>query len=184
MTSNSTAGHKGMPEAARITRWWAEHWAEEGMNETRRPDPSWPTCMACGRQRADCVHKRLERAHIVGVEQGGGHHPSNIVMLCQDCHEDSPHVTDRAVVLEWMRARPSGVLVTARLMGHPDVLAAFAEAQALDGFTWEQSARATAEFQRLCDTSSIGGHNGRIQASSFAWAIRESLRVATAGLPT
>ena len=34
--------------------------------------------------------KNIQRCHIVGKSQGGSDEPSNLILLCKDCHDDAP----------------------------------------------------------------------------------------------
>lgn len=44
----------------------------------------------------------LEVCHIVARSLGGGNEPSNLFLLCPECHERSPDTSDRDIFLEWV----------------------------------------------------------------------------------
>jgi hypothetical protein len=52
-----------------------------------------------------CAHRRkLERCHIVPRALGGSEHPSNLVLLCAQCHGEAPNVADASFMWVWLRA--------------------------------------------------------------------------------
>lgn len=55
-------------------------------------------CWRCG------CEKNLERCHIVPHSLGGTDGPDNFVLLCKRCHPESPNVTDKEIMWDWMKA--------------------------------------------------------------------------------
>lgn len=55
-------------------------------------------CWRCGRQ-AD-----LQRCHIIPDALGGKDEASNIVLLCDKCHEEGPNVEDSEIMWDWIKA--------------------------------------------------------------------------------
>lgn len=52
-----------------------------------------------------CAHKRkLHRCHIIPRALGGSNDPSNLVLLCKQCHEEAPNVVDPEFMWIWLRA--------------------------------------------------------------------------------
>ncbi len=52
-----------------------------------------------------CAQKRnLHRCHIVPRALGGSEEPSNLVLLCAQCHAEAPNVADPAFMWLWLRA--------------------------------------------------------------------------------
>ena len=49
---------------------------------------------------------RLEGAHIVPHSKGGESIPSNIVLLCRDCHRDNPDSLNETFFWKWLCNRP------------------------------------------------------------------------------
>jgi len=56
-------------------------------------------CWRCG------TTKNVQRCHIVPHSQGGEDHPSNLLLLCRDCHNDAPNVSNATAedFFNWMR---------------------------------------------------------------------------------
>ena len=48
----------------------------------------------------------LERAHIVPHSKGGESIPSNLVLLCKDCHKENPDGKSEAFFWRWLCTRP------------------------------------------------------------------------------
>lgn len=55
-------------------------------------------CWRCGTQ------KELTRCHIVPHALGGQDEPSNYVVLCRQCHEEGPNVSDPEMMWDWLMA--------------------------------------------------------------------------------
>lgn len=55
-------------------------------------------CWRCG------YEKDLERCHIIPDSLGGKDEPSNLVLLCKQCHAEGPNVTDPEIMWDWIRA--------------------------------------------------------------------------------
>lgn len=52
-----------------------------------------------------CAHGRmLQRCHIVPRSLKGPDEPSNLVLLCAQCHAEAPNVEDPNFMWEWLRA--------------------------------------------------------------------------------
>lgn len=58
-------------------------------------------CWCCGEE----IHNRgsLHRCHIIPASMGGKDEPSNFVLLCSGCHEDSPDINDPAIMWDWLK---------------------------------------------------------------------------------
>lgn len=51
-----------------------------------------------------CAHRRrLQRCHIVPRALGGSEAPSNLVLLCAQCHAEAPNVLDPDFMWTWLR---------------------------------------------------------------------------------
>lgn len=104
----------GMPTKYKIvTKWkpWLEaqgHFWDE------------PFCWACrwfweGRYRptvytTQAIRKAwdkapLQRCHVIPKSLGGSDHPSNLFLMCGDCHDSAPNIDSRDVFLEWARSQ-------------------------------------------------------------------------------
>lgn len=82
-----------LPTRKRIIEYWL---SDEGRRrfEFTRWDES-DSCFACS------TTIRIERAHIVCRKLGGSDTVENFVLLCYDCHRDSPDSDDPADLFEW-----------------------------------------------------------------------------------
>lgn len=49
---------------------------------------------------------RLEAAHIIPHSKGGESIPSNLVLLCRDCHRDNPDSLNETFFWKWLCNRP------------------------------------------------------------------------------
>ncbi len=85
-----------------------------------------PTCWACGKYwdtKYDSFGKydltgttpyyklwakagsKLERCHIVAKSLGGSNEPSNLFIMCKECHILSPDITDPKYFFKWVLSR-------------------------------------------------------------------------------
>jgi hypothetical protein len=55
-------------------------------------------CWRCAQGR------KLQRCHIVPRALGGSEEPSNLVLLCAQCHAEAPNVADPEFMWKWLRA--------------------------------------------------------------------------------
>ncbi|MEK2144959.1 HNH endonuclease [Vibrio parahaemolyticus] len=69
-----------------IVEYWELHQDESGLSV------DWAEAETlCWR----CAHKRkLQRCHIIPRALGGSEQPSNLVLLCGQCHSEAPNVND------------------------------------------------------------------------------------------
>lgn len=101
------------------TKWQlAQHWAGSAERETYAPmlqDIGEPCCFACGwyserwdkaTPKASWERATLERAHIVPRSLGGADDASNVILLCNPCHQDSPDWRDPGEMARWIAERP------------------------------------------------------------------------------
>jgi 5-methylcytosine-specific restriction endonuclease McrA len=84
-------------------------------------DHDFPECFACGspmqsfstrkdgmKYWRDLWNKtKLEVAHIIPHSRGGESIPSNLVLLCRDCHRDNPDSLNETFFWKWLCNRPS-----------------------------------------------------------------------------
>lgn len=49
--------------------------------------------------------KHIQQCHIVGKSQGGSDEPSNLVLLCKDCHDDAPMTKNATAesIFNWIK---------------------------------------------------------------------------------
>jgi len=55
-------------------------------------------CWRCARER-----KTLERCHIVPASLGGSEDVSNLILLCKECHQESPDVMESKFIWDWIK---------------------------------------------------------------------------------
>ena len=59
-------------------------------------------CWACSKEDSKTWNQaRLERCHIIPDCEGGGTTPDNLVLLCNNCHKESPTLLDPFYFWEW-----------------------------------------------------------------------------------
>lgn len=79
-----------------IVDYWAERQDECGLSV------DWANakklCWRCAHER------RLQRCHIIPSSLGGDESPSNLVLLCEQCHAEAPNVADPEFMWVWLRA--------------------------------------------------------------------------------
>lgn len=79
-----------------IVDYWSERVDECDLNI------DWPEgeecCWRCG------ARTNLMRCHIVPRSLGGEDAPDNLVVLCRECHEQGPNVSDREIMWDWLMA--------------------------------------------------------------------------------
>jgi 5-methylcytosine-specific restriction endonuclease McrA len=75
-------------------------------------DPLMRRCERCGSNDVLTHHHRVKRSH------GGGHDPSNVVLLCGSCHPWVEHHDDNATVEGWAVHAPTDP-ATVAVYHHP-----------------------------------------------------------------
>lgn len=58
-------------------------------------------CWRCGQEKK---LEKLQRCHIVADSLGGSDEPSNFVLLCAKCHQESPDVDDPKYIWIWIKS--------------------------------------------------------------------------------
>ena len=76
--------------------YWSKHVNESEIGT------DWDTadcrCWRCGREA------ELQRCHIIPDALGGRDEASNMVLLCDICHEEGPNVADSEIMWDWIKA--------------------------------------------------------------------------------
>lgn len=66
--------------------------------------PAWSDaerlCWRCGDPPSVCGRANLDRAHLVPHALGGTDDPTNLVLLCEDCHHWGPNFIDRRFMID------------------------------------------------------------------------------------
>lgn len=90
----------GMPNREAIkAHWFPDKFAQFGVarhGQIRDDELVACECWACGDTR------RVERCHIVSIEDGGPNTADNLVLLCHSCHVESEYMTPETF-WQWMR---------------------------------------------------------------------------------
>ena len=131
-----------------------------------------PSCMACTKHRVKKddgnssktinqvwkEHTYLEKAHIVPHSLNGDNAPENYLLLCVDCHRESPDTINPAIMYNWVENRdtPMGAMIKELN-------------KQLDDFKINKEHILAPSKKEL--TSSIGTHNGDVKNSSIVGAI-------------
>jgi len=102
-----------MPSKADIFEYWKD-WLDE-----RCFDWGEPSCWACGRWwdtkydvedpnapweeiRKAWNKVPLQRCHIIPKSLGGEDEPSNLFLMCKECHDRAPDTTSREAFFKWV----------------------------------------------------------------------------------
>lgn len=48
--------------------------------------------------------RKLQRCHIVPDSKGGEDKHSNFILLCSECHRNSPHIGDSEIMWDWIKS--------------------------------------------------------------------------------
>lgn len=123
-------------------------------------------CWRCGLKTGS-----LQRCHIVAKQFGGDMVPSNIVLLCRECHDEQPDVTDPREVWRWIKeTRPRYGYGTLKLERALEI--AMSRGVDLSLFDKAKSEKLLEDHAGLHLMQS--GSGCRIKASTIAWVIEQS----------
>ena len=79
-----------------IVDYWSRHQDESGLSVDW--EEAEKLCWRCAQPR------QLQRCHIVPRALRGSEEPSNLVLLCGQCHAEAPNVADPEFMWIWLRA--------------------------------------------------------------------------------
>lgn len=120
-----------MPHAFEVAEYWASREGCERAGTLLVYDLGEPCCFACGwwpgwlegdEPEGSLKHIwtggacGLERCHLTPRAKGGSEHPSNIVLLCPDCHLAAPDCLDPEIMLRWVAAHEPYLIIKQREM--------------------------------------------------------------------
>ncbi|EKO3590950.1 HNH endonuclease [Vibrio metschnikovii] len=148
-----------------IVEYWEVHQDESGLSV------NWAEAeILCWR----CAHKRkLQRCHIIPRALGGSELPSNLVLLCGQCHSEAPNVNDPEFMWIWLRAHATDFYGTYwQLRGFREYEFVYGRKPFAD---FEPSLmpkvnQSLAKYFR--DTSAHWGQ-GKVNPATLAWLIRQ-----------
>lgn len=122
-------------------------------------------CWRCG-----CQTKSLQKCHIVAKQFGGNMTHENIVLLCRDCHDEAPDVTDGREMWRWIKeTRPMfyGTLKAERAME-------IAASRGVDLSKFNAKRFAEIADEHVGVHLMQSGSGARLKPSSLAWAIEQA----------
>ena len=190
----------GLPSPSVIAEYWKK----------RRPShPSWggifpDNCWRCGttftaRRTRKGESSNRNRCHIVPADLGGSNHPSNMILLCAECHRDAPDVDDPEFMWRWIEQTHSEchyasfaeafhiyekVFGPCPMAGEArDTLAKagrvslFPDAEGMDESEVEAFNRKVQPALKRALVRTIS-HAGRRTPASVAWAMHEAVKAA------
>ena len=151
----------------------AEYW--EGIIDECELNFDWSDalehCWNCGN-----TTKRAERCHIIPHALGGEDTPSNYVLLCKDCHEDAPDITDPDAMWNWIKSNKNP-------WGMYDTYNAFKALQLFEqrnGFKFEEKAVLIENALNviLSEIKNVGTHFGmRTKPTSYLYMFEKIIKV-------
>ena len=148
-----------------ISDYWAQNFDESGLSV------DWTEATSlCWR----CAHKRnLQRCHIIPRALGGSEEPSNLVLLCAQCHSEAPNVNDPEFMWVWLRAH------AAALYGTYWQLRGFREYRFLYGrepfsnFDESLMPKVQLALKKHYDDTNTHWGQGKLNPATWAWLIRQ-----------
>lgn len=78
---------------------WACQWFWDGRYDVRSKAPSWEQLVRAWEKAP------LQRCHVVPCSLGGSNAPSNILLMCRECHDLSPNLIHLDFMLDWCKAQ-------------------------------------------------------------------------------
>ncbi|MBC3926636.1 HNH endonuclease [Undibacterium sp. CY21W] len=126
-------------------------------------------CWRCAGKR------RLQRCHIIPRALGGSDAPSNLVLLCGQCHAEAPNVADSEFMWTWLRAHATpfyGTYWQVRGLREFELIykrKPFERLIVSDDF----DSRLKATAARFTGTTSTHWGQGKMNPATVAWLIRQ-----------
>lgn len=148
-----------------ITNYWQEYQDECGLSV----DWSEATLL-CWR----CAHKRkLQRCHIIPRALGGSEEPSNLVLLCAQCHSEAPNVNDSEFMWTWLRAHAVDFYDTYwRIRGFREYEFIYGR-KPFSNFNSSLLPKFEIELKKYFKDTSTHWGQGRINPSTIVWLIKQ-----------
>ena len=168
----------------------AEYWLTTkevlALNLIKACDLGEPTCFACGyyakfwdevRDIQERWNKaRLDKAHLTPWSLGGRNDATNIVLLCERCHQKSPDYIDPLEMLNWMKNKKHWMKENAE--NAIDEICLLGLSQDNINFFGEQDRRLQNECIKEA-ANNIAAHFGyqKVKPTTLALAFRDALRI-------
>lgn len=151
-----------------IVDYWASRQSECGLSVDW--DEAKNRCWRCTGKR------KLQRCHIVPRSLGGGEQPSNLVLLCAQCHSEAPNVADPEFMWTWLRAHAAvfyGGYWQQRGFQEYEVI--FGE-KPFSRFSDPETTllRVCKAMKELLQKTSVHWGQGKINPATVAWVLRRA----------
>lgn len=119
---------KQLPSTYKIASWWTSDQGQERVRQIKRDyeicvveklssiDLDSAHCWACektirsGRSNYRTNGLGLHRCHVIPDCLGGSNDPSNIILMCAECHRDNPDSSDESLFWWWFKGVESDYL--------------------------------------------------------------------------
>lgn len=126
-------------------------------------------CWNCGSETS-----RIERCHIIPKMLGGEDIPSNLVLLCNDCHLEAPDINDKDSMWNWIKSNRT----KSGLYGSYKIEKAFAEFEKRNGYSFLSKAVLIENFTEIFkkEITNIGLHSGKIKISSIVFLFEKIIK--------
>jgi len=127
-------------------------------------------CWRCAQER------KLQRCHIVPESLGGADEPSNLVLLCGQCHAEAPNVDDPTFMWDWLRVHATsfyGMYWYERGLREYEFIYKRKAFENMNDIQ-ENYVQFTAALKKYFRKSSIHWGQGRANPSTLAWVIRQA----------
>lgn len=99
---SNTTKRQSTPSAKRIIEYWKSQ-PQLPCDVKIDWDTAHEKCWCCGYSDPEFPEYTTERAHIIPHALGGSSDPENFVLLCPECHHDSPDVNDSIAMWDWIK---------------------------------------------------------------------------------
>ena len=121
-----------------------------------------------------CAHKRnLQRCHIVPRALGGSEEPSNLVLLCAQCHSEAPNVNDPEFMWIWLKAHAAAFYGTYwQLRGFREYAFVYGR-EPFSDFKESLMPKVQLALQKHFKDTSTHWGQGKVNPATLAWLIRQ-----------
>lgn len=150
-----------------IVNYWTSHQSECDLSVDWAEAEK--RCWRCSEKR------KLQRCHIIPRTLGGGESPSNLILLCGQCHSEAPNVNDSEFMWTWLRAHAAPFYGTYwQERGVREYEFIFGE-KPFEGLQYSKEMISHIEdaFTKLRKQTSTHWGQGKINPATWAWAIRQ-----------
>ncbi|MCE8012977.1 HNH endonuclease [Halomonas daqingensis] len=150
-----------------IVEYWSKHQCESGLSVDWSEAEK--LCWRCASKRS------LQRCHIIPRALGGDESPSNLVLLCAQCHAEAPNVADPDFMWVWLRAHAVPFYGTYwQERGFKEYELVFGE-KPFSGLsnTDELMSKVLKVLKELLENTSTHWGQGKINPATWAWVLRQ-----------